>query len=172
MNPNPLSTVPHTVVIGTRLSTVAIKCRNIPALYRNPTVSTTGDAYTSDGTERTETRTSADTDGSSIDKATESLESKSGEFLHVPERFGGGNASLSSSKGKKQKPKNNIAKSNSSFVSRIITHEHFAKRMAERTDEDLFVFASINRAFNWLDMSSSIKVLPTAQPSEDQSSSL
>jgi hypothetical protein len=91
-----------------------------------------------------------------------SLGSKSGENMtHVPEKFGNGNASLSATTGKnvKKKPKSNIAKSNSSFVSRIISHDNLAKRLQERSSEDLMIFANINRAFNWLDMDSAIKVL-------------
>lgn len=77
------------------------------------------------------------------------------------EKFGEGNSSLSATgkdAAKRKKPKNNIAKNNSSFVSRIIPHENIVKRLAERNSEDLFVFANINRAFNWLDMDSANKV--------------
>lgn len=77
------------------------------------------------------------------------------------EKFGEGNSSLSATgkdAAKRKKPKNNIAKNNSSFVSRIIPHENIVKRLAERNSEDLFVFANINRAFNWLDMDSTNKV--------------
>lgn len=98
-------------------------------------------------------------DGSSMGKAGSSSQaSKSGD---IPQKFGGGNASLIPlpPAGKTmKKPKNNIAKSNSSFVSRIITHEHLTKRLADRNPEDLLVFANVNRAFNWLDMGASNKV--------------
>ena len=59
---------------------------------------------------------------------------------------------------KRKKPKNNIVKSNSSFVSRIITHEHLTKRLSDRSPEGLLVFANVNRAFNFLDMGSQTKV--------------
>jgi hypothetical protein len=77
--------------------------------------------------------------------------------------FGEGNTSLSSQAGskaaaKRGKPKNNIAKSNSSFISRVIVHEHLQKRMQEHPPDGLFVFANINRAFQWLDLSSPTKV--------------
>ena len=75
------------------------------------------------------------------------------------EKFGGANLSLAASSGKgPKKPKNSITKSNSSFVSRIITHEHLPKRLVERNAEDLLVFANVNRAFNWLDMGFTNKV--------------
>jgi hypothetical protein len=60
---------------------------------------------------------------------------------------------------KRKKPKNNIAKNNSTFVSKIVIFpETLAKRLAERNSEDMFAFANINRALNWLDMGSIMKV--------------
>ncbi|KAJ5899555.1 hypothetical protein N7495_004299 [Penicillium taxi] len=58
---------------------------------------------------------------------------------------------------KRRKPKNNIIKSSSSFVSRVITHETSAKRLSERDPNGVFAFANINRAFQWLDLSSAQK---------------
>lgn len=59
---------------------------------------------------------------------------------------------------KKRKPKNNMVKSNSSFVSRVIPHEALQKRLNERGIDGLFAFANINRAVQWLDLSSETKV--------------
>jgi len=56
--------------------------------------------------------------------------------------------------GKRRKPKNNIAKSNSSFISRCIVNENMGKRVQERPADGYFAFANINRAFQWLDLSS------------------
>lgn len=58
---------------------------------------------------------------------------------------------------KRRKPKNNIIKSSSSFVSRVITHETSAKRLSDRDPNGVFAFANINRAFQWLDLSSAQK---------------
>lgn len=58
---------------------------------------------------------------------------------------------------KRRKPKNNIIKSSSSFVSRVITHETSAKRLSERDPNGIFAFANINRAFQWLDLNSAQK---------------
>lgn len=79
--------------------------------------------------------------------------------------FGEGNAALSPviSRGdglKRRKPKNNIIKSNSSFVSRVIPHEALAKKLQERDQGGTFAFVNINRAFQWLDLSSSSKQDP------------
>jgi len=60
---------------------------------------------------------------------------------------------------KRKKPKNNIAKTNSSFVSRIITNESLTKRLADRKLDDVYAFVNISRAFEWLDMTTSDKVL-------------
>ncbi|KAF8246528.1 WD domain-containing protein [Wilcoxina mikolae CBS 423.85] len=165
INPNPLSTAPHLIVAGTKLSLVQFKDRETqPNIYRNPVVSSS--RVTQDGDE---SRISGDTDeDSSVGRGgSGSLGSKSGgDIGHVPEKFGNGNASLSvpsTGKNQKKKPKSNIAKSNSSFVSRIITHENLTKRLAERQSEDLMVFANINRAFCWLDMDSAIKQEPLSK---------
>ncbi|KAF7594186.1 hypothetical protein BBP40_009888 [Aspergillus hancockii] len=64
---------------------------------------------------------------------------------------------------KRRKPKNNIIKSSSSFVSRVITHEASSKRLNDRNPDGLFAFANINRAFQWLDISSKNKDEPLAK---------
>ncbi|KAL2217502.1 putative catabolite repression protein creC [Thermoascus aurantiacus ATCC 26904] len=78
--------------------------------------------------------------------------------------FGEGNPALAPPSGKdslkRRKPKNNIIKSSSSFVSRVIVHESATKRLSERNPDGLFAFANINRAFQWLDLSSKTKEEP------------
>ena len=73
--------------------------------------------------------------------------------------FGEGNTSLILPSGKdslkRRKPKTNIIKRNSSFVSRVLQHDALPKRLQERNQEGLMVFANINRAFQWLDFSTS-----------------
>lgn len=81
--------------------------------------------------------------------------------------FGEGNPALASppvKEGvKRRKPKNNIVKSSSSFVSRVITHEAVSKRLNDRSPDGIFAFANINRAFQWLDVSSKQKEEPLAK---------
>lgn len=60
---------------------------------------------------------------------------------------------------KRKKPKNNIAKTNSSFVSRIITHEALQKRIIDRKTDDVFAFVNVSRVFEWLDFNSPDKVI-------------
>lgn len=72
--------------------------------------------------------------------------------------FGSNNSLLAPTGGgkdglKRRKPKNNMIKSNSSFVSRVIPHDSMNKRLQDRNPEGLFAFANVNRAFQWLDLS-------------------
>lgn len=64
---------------------------------------------------------------------------------------------------KRRKPKSSLAKSNSSFVSRVIPHDGLTKRLNDRDASGLFAFANINRAFQWLDLSSDIKAEPLSK---------
>ena len=72
--------------------------------------------------------------------------------------FGEGNTALapfmSKEPLKRRKPKNNMIKSNSSFVSRVIPHDTLPKKLTERDQGGTFAFVNINRAFQWLDLSS------------------
>ncbi|KAJ5287487.1 hypothetical protein N7478_003173, partial [Penicillium angulare] len=89
------------------------------------------------------------------------------QFLKGPvlaPQFGDGNPALAPPAAppakdalKRRKPKNNIIKSSSSFVSRVITHETSAKRLSDRDPNGVFAFANINRAFQWLDITSASK---------------
>ena len=55
---------------------------------------------------------------------------------------------------KRKKPKTNLVKSNSQFISRVIPHDQLSKRLQEHTPEGIYVFANIDRAYQWLDFSS------------------
>ena len=76
--------------------------------------------------------------------------------------FGEGNTLLApmaqKDANKRRKPKNNMSKSNSSFISRVINHETLNKRLQDRAKDGLFAFGNINRAFQWIDLSSPAKV--------------
>lgn len=78
--------------------------------------------------------------------------------------FGEDNATLMPANGKdakdpnkRRKPKNNIIKSNSSFVSRVIPHEGLTKRLQEHNPNGIYAFANVNRAMQWLDLTSPTK---------------
>jgi catabolite repression protein CreC len=55
---------------------------------------------------------------------------------------------------KKRKPKNNLIKTNSSFVSRVIPHDNLTKKLNEHSPEGVYAFGNVNRSFQWLDLSS------------------
>ena len=81
--------------------------------------------------------------------------------------FGEGNTALAATPVKeplkRRKPKSNIVKSNSSFVARVVPHEALSKRLADRDSSGLYAFANVNRAFEWLDLSSNLKAEPLAK---------
>ena len=64
---------------------------------------------------------------------------------------------------KRRKPKTNIVKSSSSFVSRVVINELSSKRLSERNPEGLYVFLNVDRAFHWLDFSAKIKHEPLSK---------
>ena len=155
VNPNPLATTPGPPTAGVKLSLSIVSPRKVPPqLYKlNAFGSTRSNlaTYSIKESER-ESRTSHDT---SSDGARRQY---SADVLGKAPAFGEDNSLLSSVMGKeglkRRKPKTNIVKSNSSFISRVIPHEAMNKRIQEHNPEGLFVFANINRAFQWLDLSS------------------
>ena len=110
-----------------------------------------------------ETRRSFDANSETAAAASSTTSTRSS---NVP-AFGEGNTALTSNIGKdapkRRKPRNNIVKSNSSFVSRVTPHDNLTKRLMERDSGGLFAFANINRAFQWLDLSSSAKQEPLSK---------
>ncbi|WEW58189.1 hypothetical protein PRK78_003657 [Emydomyces testavorans] len=158
INPNPLVTAPAPPTSGVKISPVIIKPRcNSPGLFKTITLgSTTSDLriikeHDYDG------RHSAETGSSNH------------IFNGTAPAFGEGALALTLSHGKdasglkRRKPKNNIVKSSSSFISRVITNDYALKRLADRNPGGLYVFANINRAFQWLDFSAKNKHDPLAK---------
>jgi catabolite repression protein CreC len=161
---NPLATIPVAPSTGIKLSLVVLNPRGAaPQLYQlnsnNPTSS--GRRTYSIRESDQEGRSSAEL-GS--DPAVRT--STEGSNASAP-AFGEGNVALLAVNGKealkRRKPKNNIVKSNSSFVSRVISHDALTKRLNERDSSGLYAFANINRAFQWLDLSSEHKAEPLAK---------
>ena len=141
---------------GTKLSlAIASGKKAAPQLYNvdsadgKPNFST----YSIRESER-ESRTSHETESSGTESRTEASAPNGSK---AP-AFGAANTLLTPVLGakdaaKRKKPKSNMVKSNSSYISRVIPHEALAKRIAERDPDGLFAFANINRAFQWLDLS-------------------
>ncbi|KIN01228.1 hypothetical protein OIDMADRAFT_145325 [Oidiodendron maius Zn] len=159
INPNPLATNPQPATGGTRVSLLSLSSRaEPPSLFRVGTNKSIRSGIQASIQESpNEGRPSADIAPSSDAGTSLSGSSKPLRSLGSAPAFGEGNAMLlgpSRDAGKRRKPKNNIAKSNSSFISRCIVHENMAKRVNEHPVEGYFAFANINRAFQWLDLSS------------------
>ncbi|KAL1859517.1 hypothetical protein VTK73DRAFT_7580 [Phialemonium thermophilum] len=152
-NPNPLATNPQPATAGTKLSLLTLDVRPLPSGFYKVT-SRSPDLHPSIQEHPNESKSSADFRESS-DAGLSSVGHSSAPA------FGEGNTSLTQGNakdaGKKRKPKNNMTKSNSSFISRVIVHEAFSKRLQDRPSNGLFAFANINRAFQWLDLSSPTK---------------
>ncbi|RDW85649.1 catabolite repression protein-like protein creC [Coleophoma crateriformis] len=159
INPNPLATTPQPATAGTKVSLLSFSSKSsAPLLYRADTNRSNG-GYTSIQEHPNEGRNSGDVPGSSDGGGTSiSGSAKPAMSIGSAPAFGEGNSSLLSAggkdAGKRRKPKNNIAKSNSSFISRCIVNESLTKRLQDRPSDGYFAFANINRAFQWLDLSS------------------
>ena len=167
VNPNPLATTPTPPTSGVKLSLCIIQPKTpVPDLYRTNTTTSgqSGRRTYSIKEQEGESRASAEqgSDGAgaagSIDGSLPSVSAPA---------FGEGNSALTpvaSKEGlKRRKPKNNIIKSNSSFISRVIPHEALARRTSERDPGGIFAFANINRAYQWLDLTSETLVEPMAK---------
>lgn len=152
-NNNPLATTTSPPTAGTKLSLAIIAPSRPPsqALFRINTFNSTRSNVPHSISEEL----SQEQDGPELDT--------NGTGTSA---FGQGNPALAApvngkiikDVAKKGKPKNNIVKSNSSFVSRVIPHEALQKRLTERSLDGIFAFVNINRAMQWLDLSSDTKV--------------
>ncbi|KAI9890450.1 MAG: hypothetical protein M1814_003934 [Vezdaea aestivalis] len=165
-NVNPLATNPSPPATGTRLSLITINPKSSPP----PIASIGGSSSAWSIGRRThsikesarEGRSSSESTGqrASSDAAPPPLANgglngiSRGADGHT-QLFGDSNALLAPPSGKdalkRRKPKNNIVKSNSSFVSRVVPHEHFPKKATDRDHSQPMVFSNINRGFQWLD---------------------
>ncbi|KAK5163957.1 uncharacterized protein LTR77_010353 [Saxophila tyrrhenica] len=156
-NNNPLATTIGPQTAGTKLSIVCLSPRKAPPqnLFRTTTAQSARSGLPQSIQEEVQSPRS--------DAGSTTNGFGSAGYYNQASGFGDNNPALSAAtpaKGKKEgraKPKNNIVKSNSSYVSRVIPHEALPKRLAERSSEGLFAFANVNRAYMWLDLSSDIK---------------
>jgi hypothetical protein len=163
-NPNPLATTIAPPSAGTTVSIAIItpKHSSQQKLIRSETPVSEASATSSSGVgSHHELQSSRDSHNGSLFRATGLGDT---ERRHVP-IFGQSNLALTLVNGKepkdsskRRKPKNNIVKSNSSFVSRVIPHEGLTKRLQEHTPDGVFAFVNISRALQWLDLSSPTKV--------------
>lgn len=163
INPNPLSTDPQPASAGTKVTLMSLEPRSPPAAFaKGPTASVFApDASAGAGDGSYDGRSSGDAIKSSEDSHNGTISDITRPSESAP-AFGEGNTLLAAAPlkdaTKRRKPKNNVTKSNSSFISRVIINDNLSRRMAERPADGLYGFANINRAFQWLDMSSPTKV--------------
>lgn len=147
---NPLATTPSPPKVGVKLSICITEPRKVPsALHRmNTTSSTKSTLGTYSITEHEkESRSSHDAGSDGRNPAT---------TPNTP-IFGEDNALLAGASRdilKRKKPKTNLIKSNSQFISRVIPHDQLSKRLTDHSPEGRFIFANIDRAYQWLDLSS------------------
>ncbi|RYN90559.1 putative catabolite repression protein [Alternaria tenuissima] len=162
-NPNPLATTISPPTCGTKLSLVALAPRqpSQSQLYRFGTRTSTRSQVPPSIQESPHETNSQTSDVGSY--GANGIASSPLDGLNTPV-FGEGNTALTVINGKdskdptkRRKPKSNIVKSNSSFVSRVIPHEALTKRLQEHNPNGLYAFANINRAFQWLDLTSPTK---------------
>jgi hypothetical protein len=162
-NPNPLATTISPPTCGTKLSLVALAPRqpSHSQLYRFGTRNSTRSQVPPSIQESPHEAHSQASDVGS--HGANGVASSPLDGLNTPV-FGEGNATLAAINGKdskdplkRRKPKNNIVKSNSSFVSRVIPHEALTKRLQEHNPNGHYAFVNVNRALQWLDLTSPSK---------------
>ncbi|RDA91254.1 hypothetical protein CP533_0648 [Ophiocordyceps camponoti-saundersi (nom. inval.)] len=158
VNPNPLATNRQPATAGTKISLVSLDMRPQPFTYRGPAERTLSlEEHSNDARNSNEGGLSSEDGraGSNSDALTASV------TMGSAPAFGEGNALLapatSRDANKRKKPKNNVTKSNSSFISRVIVNESLSRRLTDRPADGVFAFANVNRAFQWLDLSSPCK---------------
>lgn len=165
-NPNPLATTPSPLSVGTKLSltTLTTQLPSEHKLFRFATSHTPNTGIPPSIQEHPNESQSRDSEQSSHSKPNGFSILSNG----VSQSFGEGNPALGTTNGKdskdaskRKKPKSSIGKS--SFLSRLVNHEHLSKRLQERSPQGLLAIANVNRALQWLDLSASnmVRLLPT-----------
>jgi len=124
-----------------------------PQLYKVNTFTSTSSNLATHSIKESEkeSRTSNDTGSDELPQSYDTSQGKAPAFGEDKSLLApiGGKENL-----KRKKPKTSLVKSNSSYISRVIPHESMNKRVQDHNPEGLYVFANIDRAFQWLDFSS------------------
>lgn len=154
MNPNPLATTPVPPTSGVKLSvSLADPHRVPPRLYQLNAFGSTRSHLATYSIKESEKESSASHETRSNGIPPLMAEDDS----ERPAESAEGTSMLSPAKGteglKRRKPKTNLMKSNSAFISRVIPHDALSRRLQEPNPEALFIFANIDRAIQWLDLS-------------------
>lgn len=170
INPNPLATNPQPATAGTKVTLLSLEAKSRrPVFYKGPAAAALSFGASASSTSNDGRYSAEGGLGSEDGKGTSTSDAPLA--VGSTPAFGEGNSLLTpvvtKDINKRKKPKNNVTKSNSSFISRVIVNESLSRRLTDRPSDGLFAFANINRAFQWLDMSSPNKVscLPPDQVS-------
>ncbi|KXJ96765.1 WD domain-containing protein [Microdochium bolleyi] len=164
INPNPLATNPQPATTGTRLTLVSFDNKTPPATFykfaSSSSISATIAEHPNEGRYSAEAKISSDGSLRAAGSTSDAGRPSNLQGASTP-AFGDGNALLVPEKtkdlNKRRKPKNNMTKSNSSFISRVIINESISKKLVERPSDGIFAFTNVNRAFQWLDITSANK---------------
>jgi len=154
-NPNPLATAPTPPKAGIKLSICITSPRkSSPQFYKANAYTSTTPILETYSIKEHEKESTSSYDTSSDGTDNQHPPSRTNERTPV---FGEDNALLTPVAGKdgvkRKKPKTNLVKSNSQFISRVIPHDQLSKRLQEHNNEGIFLFANIDRAYQWLDLS-------------------
>lgn len=160
-NPNPLATNPQPETAGTKISLLNTGFTSTPALFSTTSQFPSNGASSSILEHPNEGRYSEGGLSSDGGCASTTSDTPASVTLASAPAFGEGNSLLTQAPlkdvNKRKKPKNNMSKSNSSFISRVIVNDTLTRKLVDRPADGLFAFANINRAFQWLDLSSPVK---------------
>ncbi|KAG5941755.1 hypothetical protein E4U53_007368 [Claviceps sorghi] len=132
VNPNPLATEPQPASVGTKMTLVRIQSRPPPFVSREPPAAAPSLGVASSGVDQSgDARHSTEGGMNSEDgRAPSTSDAPSSTAVGSSPAFGEGNSLLMPSHtkdvNKRKKPKNNVTKSNSSFISRVI-QDYFTK---------------------------------------------
>ncbi|KAJ8131100.1 hypothetical protein O1611_g2524 [Lasiodiplodia mahajangana] len=146
INPNPLATNPQPATAGTKVSLLSLDSRRPPAAFYKlaATAALPGSIAEHPNEWRFSNDAKISSDGEGRGTSVSDVGGPASVTAVSTPAFGDGNALLA-------------PESNSSFISRVIINETFSKKMADRPHDGIFAFANINRAFQWLDLSSPTK---------------
>ncbi|KAL5614451.1 hypothetical protein BROUX41_004556 [Berkeleyomyces rouxiae] len=160
-NPNPLATTKKPLTSGTRISLVSFDDSAGPSNFYKSSSATTSSL----DRQSTSTQENVADNSQTLNEAIGTLNidddndnSLSDAIPPAAPVFGEGNAFLvpasNTKDNKRKKPKTNLTKSNSSFISRAVCHDMFSRRVAEHATDGIYAFLNCNRSVQWLDLSS------------------
>ncbi|KAL2106595.1 hypothetical protein VUR80DRAFT_6526 [Thermomyces stellatus] len=168
VNPNPLATTPQPATSGTKLCLASLDMRHSPRFIQGASAGNLSLSAAAESIQEhpNESRFSNELGALSSDEgrgtSTSDAPPTTATLASSSPAFGEGNALLTPAvtakdASKKRKPKTNMTKSNSSFISRTIGTDTLMKKLQERPSDGIFAFANVSRSFQWLDMSSPTK---------------